>query len=135
MFITRFTTVSKETQDYYYHNLKDAEKHLNLFLNDDSGLYRNICVFDDESNTVLAILPFSDGKPQELIIHGGIVRIKSEWCSPGEEKYIFRVSNIHEQLEHACITCLNSIITLGSSEIVGLETIYPVNTRKENEGK
>lgn len=97
MFITRFTTVSKETQDYYYHSIENAEKHLNLFLNDDSGLYRNICVYNDKTNTVLGILPFKEGKPQELIVHGGIVRIKPEWCSPGEEKYIFRVSNIHEQ--------------------------------------
>ena len=27
MFITRFTTVSNEVQDYYYHNAEDAEKH------------------------------------------------------------------------------------------------------------
>ena len=127
MFITRFTTVSKETQDYYYHDVEDAEKHLNLFLNDDSGLYRNICVLNDENCTVLGILPFVEGKPQKIIVHGRIVRIKPEWCSPGEEKYFFRVSNIHEELEHACITCLNSIMTIRPSEIVGIEMIMPVD--------
>ena len=125
MYIARFTTVQKETQDYYYRSIEDAEKHLNLFLNDNSGLYRNICVYNDENSTVLCILPFKDGKPQKLIVHGGIVRIKPEWCSPGEEKYIFRVSNIHEQLEHACITCLNSIMTIKPSEIVGIDMIIP----------
>ena len=39
MYITRFTTVSNETQDYYYHNVEDAEKHLSLFLDDNSKLY------------------------------------------------------------------------------------------------
>lgn len=126
MFITRFTTVSNETQDYSYHKVEDAEKHLRLFLNDDSGLYRNICVYDDASNTVLGILPFKDGTPQPLIVHGCIVKIKPEWCSPGEEKYIFRVSNIHEQLEHACITCLNSLLTIKPSEIVDIDMIIPV---------
>lgn len=126
MFITRFTTVLKETQDYYYHDVENAEKHLNLFLDDESKLYRNICVMDAEKNTVLGILPFVDGKPQKLIIHGSIVKIKPEWCSPGEEKYIFRVSNIHEQLEHACITCLNSIMTFKPSETVGLNMIMPI---------
>ena len=126
MFITRFTLISKETQDYYYHNAENAEKHLNLFLNDDSGLYSNISILDAENNTVLGILPFKDGKPQKLIVHGSKVRIRPEWCSPGEEKYFFRVSNIHEELEHACITCLNSIMTIKPSEIVGIDMIAPV---------
>lgn len=129
MYITRFTTVAKETQDYYYQNVEDAEKHLNLFLDDDSGLYRNICVLDAESNTVLGILPFSDGKPQKLIVHGSTVKIKPEWCSEGEEKYIFRVSNIHEELENAVITCLNSLMTIKPSEIVGIEMIMPVGEK------
>lgn len=126
MYVTRFTTASKEKQDYYYHDFCDAEKHLNMFLNDDSGLYRNICVYDDETNTVLCILPFKDGKPRELIYHGGLVKIRPEWCSPGEEKYRFRVSNIHEQLENACITRLSSIMIIKSSEIVGIDMIVPI---------
>ncbi len=133
MFIIRFTTVSKEIQDYYYYNVEDAERHLTLFLDDDSGLYRNICVLNDENCTVLGILPFVEGKPQKLIVHGGIVRIKPEWCSSGEEKYVFQVSNIHEQLEHVCITCLNSIMTIKPSEIVDLNMIMPVETVEEKE--
>ena len=121
MFITRFTTVSKEIQDYYYYNVDDAERHLTLFLDDDSGLYRNICVLNDENCTVLGILPFVEGKPQKLIV------------SSGEEKYVFQVSNIHEQLEHVCITCLNSIMTIKPSEIVDLNMIMPVETVEEKE--
>ena len=132
MFITRFTTISKEVQDYYYHDVEDAEKHLKLFLNNDSGLYRNICVMDIENNTVLEILPFKERNPQELIVNGSIVRIKPEWCSQGEEKYVYRVSNIHELHERACVTCLNSIMTIMPSEIVGLDMIIPV--KREDEG-
>lgn len=126
MYITRFTTVNNETQDYAYHEVEDADNHLKLFVNDDSGLYRNICVFDDEHATVLGILPFKDGKPQKLIVHGSTVKIKPEWCSPGEEKYIFKVYNIHEQLERARISCLNSSLTLGSCEDVDLDMIEPI---------
>lgn len=127
MYITRFTTISKEIQDYYYHNVADAEKHLNLFLEDESKLYRNICVMDSEMNIVLGILPFVEGRPQKVIVLGSIVKLKPAWCSPGEEKYIFRVSALHEQLEHACITCLNSILTIKPSEIVDLDMIMLVN--------
>ncbi|QTE73998.1 hypothetical protein JS518_14060 [Clostridiales bacterium FE2010] len=126
MYITRFTTVDNEIQDYAYHNVKDADYHLQLFLNDDSGLYRNICVLDDENMNVLGILPFKDGKPQKLIVHGSTVKIKPEWCSPGGEKYSYRVSNIHEQYERARITCLNSSLSLGSCEDVDLDIIEPV---------
>ncbi len=111
---------------------EDAERHLILFLDDNSKLYRNICVYDDENNNVLGILPFKDGKPQKIIVHGGIVKIKPEWCSPGEEKYIFRVSNINEQLEHACITCLNSIMAIKPSEIVGIDMIFPAQEEECN---
>ena len=52
MFITRFTAVSDEVQDYYYQNAEDAEKHLNLFLDDTSGLYRNICVMDADGSDI-----------------------------------------------------------------------------------
>ena len=133
MFIVRFTTISKAVQNYYYHRIEDADKHLQLFLDDNSGLYRNISILDEKSNTVLGILPFKDGKPQKIIVHGSIVKIKPEWCSPGEEKYIFRVSNIHEQLEHACITCLNSILTIKPSEIVGIDMIFPAQEEECNQ--
>lgn len=133
MYITRFTTVSKEIQDYFYQNVIDAENHLNLFLDDESKLYRSISVIDLEKDTVLGILPFINGRPQKLIVHGSIVTIKPEWCSPGEEKYIFRVSNIHEQLEHACITCLNSIMTIKPSEIVDINMIMPLEISQDKE--
>lgn len=70
MFITRFVTTSKEIQDYYYHNIEHAKYHLNLFLNDDSGLYENICIVDDEKNVVVESLPFINGIPQQLIFKG-----------------------------------------------------------------
>lgn len=126
MYITRFTTVTNKTEDYCYQSVEDAENHLALFLNDNSRLYRNICIYDEDRNTVLDILPFRDGLPQKHIADGSTVRIKPEWCSEGEEKYIFRVSNIHEQLEHVCITCLNSQLLIKPSEIVDLAMITPV---------
>ena len=125
MYITRFTTVDNERQDYIYHEVADADNHLKLFLNDDSGLYKNICVMDADKNTVLGILPFKDGKPQPLIVHGSIVKLKPEWCSPGEEKYRFHAYNIHEEMETVCISCINSSLTIGSSQMVGLNMIEP----------
>jgi hypothetical protein len=67
MFVVRFTNIYKETEDYYYNRIEHAEHHLNLFRDDESGLYRNICIIDESNNTVLAILPFLNGKPRKII--------------------------------------------------------------------
>jgi hypothetical protein len=78
MFVVRFTNIYKETEDYYYNHIEHAEKHFNLFRDDESGLYRNICIMDESNNTVLAILPFQNGKPCKIIRNGDIVKLKSE---------------------------------------------------------
>lgn len=72
MFITRFTSTDKDkiAEDYLYHTGQEAPDHLLLFKDDVSGLYRNIAIIDDK-NYVLHILPFADGKPQDVISAGG----------------------------------------------------------------
>lgn len=56
MYITRFVRAdSKGNEDYYYNELKDAEYHFSLFLDDDTGLYRAIEII------------FLDGNKEELI--------------------------------------------------------------------
>lgn len=43
MFVVRFVRKDgKPDGEYYYHTLKDAEAHKNLFDDDDSGLYKRI---------------------------------------------------------------------------------------------
>ena len=41
---------NKPDENYFYHTLKEAEEHLNLFKNDDSGLYRRIEVQNTNDN-------------------------------------------------------------------------------------
>lgn len=46
-FILRFVRLDKKpTEEYYYNRLEDAITHYNLFLDDDSGLYRKIEIID-----------------------------------------------------------------------------------------
>ncbi len=125
MFVTRFSRYDGGKEDYLYHTKEEAEKHLFLFQNDDSGLYRNIAVIDD-TNTVKTILPFENGKPTPSIREGDMVRLKAEYCSPGERKYIFAVTNLNEATGRTNIMCLNSSMTLKPIETVGIEMIRPV---------
>ena len=40
MYIVRFVRKDgKPDEEYYYHRLEDAQKHVDLFKDDDSGLY------------------------------------------------------------------------------------------------
>ena len=57
MFITRFVCHTGPCEEYYYHKREDAEAHLNLFRDDDSGLYKSIVVVDD-ADTILNEIVF-----------------------------------------------------------------------------
>lgn len=50
MYITRFNTVDDEVEEYLYHTEEEAKQHLELFKDDDSGLYTSIEVFDGNDN-------------------------------------------------------------------------------------
>lgn len=54
---------------------------------------------------------------------GDIVKFNWNWCSEGERKYIFVVMEVNDYTERCIIRCLNSALTLGSSECVSFEMI------------
>lgn len=48
MYITRFIRKDgKKNEDYWYHTKEEAIAHLELFRDDDSGLYERIVVVDE----------------------------------------------------------------------------------------
>ncbi len=115
MFATRFTRYDGRTESYVYPTRAEAEAHLALFEDDDSGLYRNIAVIDD-TNTVLTILPFANGKPETTLRVGDHVKYRDTWATPEERKYVFAIRNINELTENVVIACLNSQLTLTPTE-------------------
>ena len=125
MYVTRFTRYDGRTENYVYPTREEAEAHCALFVEDDSGLYRNIAVIDD-SNTVLTILPFANGKPETTLRVGDHVKYRDAWSTPEERKYIFAIRNINELTENVIIACLNSQLTLTPTEYVKLNMIEPV---------
>lgn len=124
MFVTRFSRVTGNAEDYIYHTREEAESHLKLFEHDDSGLYRNISVIDD-TNTVLTILPFTDGRPEKTLRVGDTVKLREQWASPEERGYVYAIRNLNEKTENTIIACLNSRMTLPSTQNVKLGMIEP----------
>ena len=131
-YIVRFIPEDGGTpEEYYYPTEKDAENHLNLFEDDDSGLYKYIAIIDP-SNTVTHILVFNkDGTVQDNLKDGDIVRLRPEYANPEELKYLYEIYNINEGSGRCTIGCLNSGMALGSSETVGLEMIKKVANPEE----
>lgn len=50
MYITKFKTVDGFTENYCYLTAEEATKHMELFRDDDSGLYTEITVEDEDGN-------------------------------------------------------------------------------------
>ncbi len=63
MYITRFIRVDhRPNEDYYYNTQEEAEKHMRLFEDDNSGLYYEIQVVDAETGDIVSE-PLKDRKP------------------------------------------------------------------------
>lgn len=128
MFITQFKTNDNFFEKYAYRTQKEAEDHMMLFEDDDSGLYRNISVFDDQTNTITALMFFEDGKSRGVIKDGSLVRLRPEYASDAERHLIFMVRNINEVTERVQIGCLNGKTAIPATETVGLEMINVIIT-------
>ena len=109
---------------YYYHTIEDALNHFNLFLDDNSCLYKSISIMDVENQTILCFMNFKDdGSADRILSNGCYVRLNKDWCRPEERKYIYRVSNINEEMERCLITCYDPNLPLPSSENVDIYMI------------
>lgn len=85
-----------------------------------------VVLLDTEANTVVRLFHFEDGKLRASFWDGDIVRLRKEYCEPGEEKYIYRVTDINENTRRCLIICENSGMPIPCSECVGLETIEEI---------
>lgn len=120
MYITRFVRKDRgPNEDYAYHSLKQAQEHLYKFMDDDSNLYRNISIYEDDKNKVDELISFDEqGRMRLHIAEGTPVKIAKSWQNPGEDKYVFIVRNINEETENIVIECQNSLLTLKPTENV-----------------
>ena len=60
MYIVRFVRRDrKSNEEYYYHSLEAAQDHINLFHDDDSGLYKMILLLAIDGTTIDTISRFS----------------------------------------------------------------------------
>ena len=129
MFLTKFVRKDgKPDEDYFYNTAEEALHHASLFVEDESNLYKKIVASDERKNTVLQLLVFGEDGKAVSFKEGDVVRLKPEFSSEGERRYIFTVRNINDRTMRLIISCLNSGLSLGSSEAVGVEMVSKVGT-------
>ena len=59
MFVVKFVRSDRkppELELYYYNDLASAQYHLDLFVDDDSGLYDRIELINDETEEIIDVL-------------------------------------------------------------------------------
>ena len=133
MFLVRFIRVdAKPTEEYPYRTQEEAEKHFSLFLNDDSGLYKNISIYDDVRNQTAKILRFKGNKPAGVFCNHDCVRLNREFAEPEELHNLYAIINLNEETDRAEISCLTSGLTIPPVETVGLWMIRTVGTTLED---
>jgi len=131
-YIVRFIRLDNgPAEEYYYDTEADADYHINLFISDDSGLYKFIALFDRQDSLVQRILVFENGSLREDFRNRDVVRLRSGFRSEGEAGYLYCLSNINENMGRCLITCLNGGTTIPTSEMVELEMIDRVTGYQE----
>lgn len=107
-----------------YASLEEAKKSMeNLCALEDLDI---VALLDKKLNTVVCLFHFEGGKFRDSFWDGDIVKFRKEYCELGEEKYVFRVTDINENTSRCLITCENSGLFIPGSECVGIETIEKV---------
>ena len=129
MYLTQFLRKDgKPDESYTYSSAEEALHHASLFVEDDSNLYKKIVVVDAKKNTVLQLIVFDqDGKPTSFK-EGDVVRLRPEFSKEEERRFIYAIRNINDRTMRFIISCLNSSLILGSSEVVGVEMVSKVGT-------
>ena len=124
MFLTKFIRKDgKHDEEYFYHSASDAIGHLSLFIDDESNLYKRIVASDEGKNTVLQILVFDEQGKATSFKNGDVVRLHPDFCSEGERRYLYAITNINDRMMRCTISCLNSGMVIPPSQVVSLNMI------------
>ena len=67
MFVVRFIRIDGQpNEEYYYHELDNAKRHLALFYEDNSDLYKIVLLLDEERGIIVDSVSFSLGSWSRL---------------------------------------------------------------------
>lgn len=114
---------SSKVEEKLFSTKEDALKEYAKLREDKSGTYSLVALLDCQSNTVLNLLQFEDSKLRIDLADGDVVRLREGFYEKGEEKYLYKVSDINENTGRCLILCINSGNTIPAAESVDVAMV------------
>lgn len=126
--------ISKENllcNEITFADYKEAESKLDSYLSDNTGLFNYIALLDMKKIMVAKLLHFEGKKCRAVFGDLDIVKLRDGFQESGEENNMYCITNMNESNGHCSIVALNSKSAMGSAEIVGIDMLDFVATKKE----
>ena len=118
-----------------YSNLEEAIAAFESLGSDNTEKILYNVLYDSAKNLVLRVLCFDGNGMVSEIRDGDVVRLREEFCEPGEVKNLYTVTDINENTGRCLIISLNSGMAIAPGETVGLEMIETVSHIAPLKGK
>lgn len=110
---------------------EEAESKLDSYLSDNTGLFNYIALLDMKKIMVAKLLHFEGKKCRAVFGDWDIVKLRDGFQESEEENNMYCITNMNESNGHCSIVALNSKSAMGSAEIVGIDMLDFVATKKE----
>lgn len=122
---------SSNVEERFFVDKEDALKEYAELREDKSGTYALVALLDCKRNTVLNLLQFENDQLRIDLADGDVVRLREGYCEKGEEKYLYKVSDINENTGRCLILCINSGAAIPAAESVEVGMVDLLDFCKE----
>lgn len=122
---------NNKAEEQFFFTKEEALKEYAELHEDNSGDYSMVALLDCKSNTVLHLLQFENGQLRIDLADGDVVRLREGFYEKGEEKYLYKVSDINENTGRCLILCINSGAAFPAAESVGIAMVETLALSKE----
>ena len=109
---------NNKVEEQFFSTKEEALKEYAKLREDNSGAYSLVALLDSKSNTVMHLLQFENGQLRIDLADGDVVRLREGFYEKGEEKYLYKVSDINENTGRCLILCINSGAAIPAAESV-----------------
>lgn len=110
---------SNIVEEKFFSTKEEALKEYAKLREDNSGAYSLVALLDCQSNTV----QHEDGQMRIDLADGDVVRLREGYYEKGEEKYLYKVSDINENTGRCLILCINSGAAIPTAESVDVRMV------------
>lgn len=122
---------NNKVEEQFFSTKEEALKEYAKLSEDKSGAHSLVALLDCKSNTVLHLLQYEAGQLRIDLADGDVVRLREGYYEKGEEKYLYKVSDINENTGRCLIVCVNSGATIPAAESVGIGMVDIFTYSKE----